>query len=160
VRFSPDGRLLVSGHSSTLVAMSSELHFNNERIYCWDTATGKKLWQIEGHWNEIASLAIAPDGKTLASIGHFGPVHLWETATGKHRRTFAAWANWVEGSSFYREDLRRSLAFSPDGRALALAGPDDRIHLWETASGVPLPSLGGHKGRVLTIAFAADGKTL
>ena len=55
---------------------------------------------------------------------------------------------------------RSALAFSPDGRALAVRGPDRSVHVWDVTAGKEIGQLKGHEGRVETVAFAPDGKTL
>jgi hypothetical protein len=53
------------------------------------------------------------------------------------------------------------IAFSPDGHSLALAeSHEPAIHLMEFATGKERMRLDGHHGRVVSLAFAADGRTL
>jgi hypothetical protein len=49
------------------------------------------------------------------------------------------------------------LRFRPDGRALAAAGCDGKVHRWDTAADAPtaLPPLDGHNGWVSGLAFSA-----
>jgi len=57
----------------------------------------------------------------------------------------------------------RSLAFTPDGSALAAAGGDTEdfaIHIWDVASGQKIGVLGGHSGIVWNVAFSPDGQML
>ncbi|GKZ85256.1 hypothetical protein AnigIFM56816_011022 [Aspergillus niger] len=54
----------------------------------------------------------------------------------------------------------RSVAFSPDGRTLASGSSDDKIKLWDTATGVEQRTLTGHSSWVWSVAFSPDGRTL
>ncbi len=54
-----------------------------------------------------------------------------------------------------------TLAFSPDGRTLAWAGPEDGIvRLTEAATGKERRQLTGHRGEVNSLAFAGAGRML
>ncbi len=99
----------------------------------------------------IASVALSPDGRWLATGNHFefGPgFKVWATATGRLERT---WAEVREARS----------VFSPDGRWLVTSAADGvscrRVGTWERGPEVP-------QGRASTapgpIAFSADGSIL
>src|SRR4029077_1810776 len=49
---------------------------------------------------------------------------------------------------------------SPDGRLLAVTTPEGVIGLWDWAKGKEVLKVQAHAGRVLSIAFSPDGKTL
>ncbi|HEV3259802.1 MAG TPA: WD40 repeat domain-containing protein [Gemmataceae bacterium] len=53
-----------------------------------------------------------------------------------------------------------SVAFSPDGKRLAAASYDRKIHLWDPATGKEVLQLVGHQDRVYSVAFSPDGKRL
>src|SRR5262245_44652095 len=52
------------------------------------------------------------------------------------------------------------LALSPDGKALATAGFDNAIKIWELGSFKEQKTLTGHGGPVYSVAYSPDGKTL
>lgn len=111
-RFSPDGRLLVSGKLDGTVML-------------WDVATGHALGPaLIGDRAPITSLDFGPDGKTFASIDIFGTVVLWDVAT---RRPV--------GSPFTASSVGASrIQFSPDGKALAVIGMDKPSSAWTIRS--------------------------
>ena len=52
------------------------------------------------------------------------------------------------------------VAFSPDGRTLAVASWDGRLSLWNAATGTHKRQVEGHTGRASCIAFSPNGRTL
>jgi WD40 repeat protein/serine/threonine protein kinase/Flp pilus assembly protein TadD len=67
----------------------------------------------------------------------------------------------------YQEALRipgadeiRCVAFSPDGRTLAVADGSSRVGLWDATSGQQRAVLEGHTAGVRTLAFSPDGRLL
>jgi WD40 repeat protein len=62
--FSPDGRTVATGQ--------------NEVVVLWETASGKKRGQFNGHRGVLSSVAFAPDGKALASGSRDGTALIWD----------------------------------------------------------------------------------
>ncbi len=102
--------------------------------------------------------AVSPDGRFIA-YGSQGPsfpikvkqyLAIQEIATGKTLRVVEA--PLPEGVGL--------MVFSPDGRSLAVSGGQPAIHIMEFTTGKERLRLDGHKGRVVSLAFAADGRTL
>jgi WD40 repeat protein len=52
------------------------------------------------------------------------------------------------------------MAFSPDGRTLAAESAGHRIRLWEVPTGRVRLTLPGHQAKILSLAFAPDGRRL
>jgi CHAT domain/WD domain, G-beta repeat len=52
----------------------------------------------------------------------------------------------------------RGVAFSPDGALLASA--EKAVRLWDAATGAPVRTLTGHRGKVRAVAFSPDGTLL
>ena len=76
-------------------------------------------------------------------------MRLWDTQTGENLHTYSLHTQVV-----------RSVAFSPDGRALASASRDGSVALWDTGAGTHLRTLTGHSHWVDGVSFTQNGRTL
>jgi RNA polymerase sigma factor (sigma-70 family) len=136
VAFAPVGKVLAAADDEGVVRL-------------WDADTGKLLHRLTGD----KDLAFSPNGKLLASASNEGTVHLWDTDSGKELRRWVV-CRWGLGGL-------TSIAFAPDGKALASAGMHDHgIRLWDPATGTEIRPFAGHTGVVVSLWFAASGKTL
>jgi WD40 repeat protein/energy-coupling factor transporter ATP-binding protein EcfA2 len=99
------------------------------------------------HTSSIVSLAISPDGKTLASGTTAGQAALWDTATGKKLHELVGHTYTVE-----------SIVFSPDGKHIATAADDQSVRIWDAASGEQINIIEGFPDIVWAIRFSPDGK--
>ena len=70
----------------------------------WEARSGKLLRTLEGHTDEVWSVAFDPQGGTLASGSDDETVKLWEARSGKLLRT-------LEG----HQAAVSSVAFDPQG---------------------------------------------
>jgi WD40 repeat protein len=106
----------------------------------------------------VRSVAVSPDGHTLASANTDHTIRLWSLTTDAAHpaplgQPLTGHTNGVNG-----------LAFSPDGHTLASGRTDTTVRLWnltDPAHSVPLgPPLTGHTAAVVSVAFSPDGHTL
>ncbi len=102
------------------------------------------------HDTNVAHVAFSPNGDTLASVGWDGTLRFWDTAAGE------PWARLprIEG-----ERTERSVAYSPDGKTLAV-GHDSFVQLLDPVTGRESFRSEPLKGGVRELLFSPDGKTL
>ena len=133
--FSPDGSVLVSGHSHDTVA------------HVWDVHSGREVARLREDGNAVHAVAFSPDGATLATAADTGrEIKLWETATWQVRRTLDC-----RGGPEYPH------AFSADGRSLWSAY-DQQVWRWDLAGGRRLREFSGeHRARVTRVAAFPTG---
>jgi WD40 repeat protein len=131
VAYAPDGKSVASVRGAT--------------IRTWDPATGRERGlEFQGHQAGVSAVALAPDGKVLASGGE--DIRLWDPATGKQVRRIAS-----QGTA---------LAFAPDGKSLASAGGrSSTVQVWDPASGQLIFKLPGPR-LLRAVAFSPDGRYL
>ena len=71
VAFSPAGKILASGGGDNVVKL-------------WDVTTGKELHTGLGHRGEVSSVAVSPQGTTVASVSRLDmTIRLWDLASSR-----------------------------------------------------------------------------
>ncbi len=152
VAFAPDGRTLASGSFDCSVRL-------------WDVEARQLRRIVDCGAGKVNAVSFSPDGRRLATAENpVGPassspgprqgvVRLRDARTGAVKKTLSG----LRG-------LVLSLAFAPDGRALATGGGRWRdfgeVALWDIASARETVYLHGHREWVECVAFSPDGGLL
>ncbi|RYP47535.1 hypothetical protein DL768_006412 [Monosporascus sp. mg162] len=110
---------------------------------------GACLQTLEGHVNEVNSVAFSHHDMYLASGSDDNTVKLWDAATGKCIQTLEGHGSWVN-----------SVAFSHDDKHLASGSSDTTIKIWDTATSKCIQALEGHRNGVVSVAFSHNSKYL
>jgi RNA polymerase sigma factor (sigma-70 family) len=117
----------------------------------WDFKTGTALETFKTVPGRLLSLAISPDGKTLASGGHRGGPFLWDAVTGRA-------VDLAPPGPRFRPSIP-GLVFAPDGKILAVADSNGQVRIWDVANRQELHRRDEHVGGVLNVALSPDGKS-
>ena len=177
LRFSPDGKHLA-------VAM----HHQDQSLFSvWNVElTTAVIAPVPG----VHAMAVdfSSDGKTVAAGDQDGTVRIYDLSSGRevlrrqigfapHTIRFSPGQNRLAASGGLEVRLIdldageilaemqhpakvRGIALSPDGKQLAAACADFRIHLWDTATGLPLRVLEGHQHDAVFVTFNHQGNLL
>ena len=115
----------------------------------WDAATDARPFTIPAPpRRKTEVIAISSDGRLVATAG-WGFVTLHDLQSGGERWNAYALEPWTA-----------ALAFSPDGRRLAVADREGIVSILDTASGATERTLAAPSGNVVGLAFGPDGDTL
>ncbi|MEG4304198.1 TIR domain-containing protein [Microcoleus sp. D3_18a_C4] len=101
----------------------------------------------------VYSLALSPDGKTLASAGDDGTIRLWNTSGYPMGKLIDPLPNGLTPAL-------HSVAWSPDGKTLVSGDTEGTIRLWDITGKLMGQRWEGDQGKVLSIRFSPDGKTI
>ncbi|HEY7425812.1 MAG TPA: WD40 repeat domain-containing protein [Gemmataceae bacterium] len=140
--FSPDGEAVALGDEKDVIHVCATR--NGARIRKIFPRLPNERFQA-GARTGVRALAWSPDGRTLA-------IHYWESG-------MAVYDPFRGREQFSLAGPLSALAFSADGRLLAVAGLH-RIHMYETATGQEVQRTPNLHSWILSVAFAPDGRTL
>jgi WD40 repeat protein/serine/threonine protein kinase/tetratricopeptide (TPR) repeat protein len=150
-----DGGTFVPGGKQFVTACADGL------IRVWDFETGRLIHSFAADRKRVRSLAISPDGTTLAAACQDtrppdyleGPapcvVSFWEL-TGRKRLA----------PSLLHGAMIRSIAWSPDGKNIVTGGWDGSAQVWDTTTGKPVGPTLRHPNPVNVVRFTPDGRTI
>ena len=135
--FSPDGTWMVSGN------------FAGDRLRIWDMTTARVRKEIQGPAGSLRFLIVSPDGSRVAATAFDSQskfrLRVCDVASGE--RLFSA-----EGAA---------LAYSPDGRWLAVRDADEKtVLLLDAQTHQTAARFHGHERLVHGAAFSPDSRRL
>lgn len=129
-----DGKRLAINHAGGLVTI-------------WDTKDGRLVYTLHGRTVGSDAAVFSPDGRWVAAISSpFEPARFWDVASGREVLALRG--------------VQECLAFSPDGRQVATAAPNNQVKIWDLGMGQEGLRLQGPKSIVVSVALSPDGQRL
>jgi len=165
--YSPGGSVALSGDGNLLA--QTLMKGQKVIISIWDVGRGEVRAEVEPIQARPVRSAFSPDGALLVTHGYlpvFNPrdpqagndlrrtVQVWNTQTGKEQFQATVIGGSPQGM------IMTGIAFSPDGKTLALSCGDGPIDLWDVSGGKHQKTLLGRSRMGHRLAFSADGKML
>jgi WD40 repeat protein len=117
---------------------------HDPHIHVVELASGKQVSAFGKH--TPFSIAISPDGKTLAS-GYWDIVTLWNMFAGERLAVLQGFGRYVEG-----------LSFSRDGKLLAAGSDFAGLQIWDVNRRTMIQSLDMEGAQVSESQFSPDGR--
>ena len=149
VTFSPDSRFLLADDSAGM------------RL--WDVTNGAEMRRFETNF-PVFGIALSPDGTQLfaATAAIMSPdpqpceFFVFDVPTGRTVSKFEIPADQTDELGCI---IWASPVFSRDGRTV-LAGVDERVIVWDIATGTRLRTFSGHSTSVTSIGLSPDGRSV
>ncbi|SEG42277.1 translation initiation factor eIF2A [Actinacidiphila yanglinensis] len=145
VALSPDGKLMATSYDSAVFSL-------------WDLTSYQRIGTFgQGDWWNQA-MAFSPDGRTLVvgsgdgqstATSDHGTVDLWDVRSRSKVRSLAT-----------TNCNLNSVAFSPDGRTLAVATGKGTVQLWDAVTHAAGEMLINKGSTASAVAFSPDGTLL
>jgi WD40 repeat protein len=142
VAYSPEAALLAGA------AGSPPPDTRDTRIFVWRVETGALIQTMLGHQGGSTSVAISPDGQTVASGGRDGLLKLWRTAGGALLKSIAGQSGGIT-----------AVAFTPDGQTVISAGGAGTVLFRRVSDGAVVRTIAAPNG-IAAMGLSADGSLL
>ena len=176
--WSPDGRLIATGHTALNMVGNRWADREHCVIRLYDPTTGSEVRTLTGHTGPLESLDFSPDGKLLVSSsgGQYLNDDFYERNSSDN--SIRIW-DVASGRELLKHDMPQAVKcvrFSIDGKTIASAagavGDKADVRLWrlpenlgqepreQAATIAEIRRLVGHKDNIEALAYSRDGKYL
>jgi len=131
VKYSADGRLLVSGSADATAKL-------------WGASNGEERGVLAGHTQGISDVAVSNDGATVATASDDRTIGLWDVERKTRVHT-------CQGHTSYVFCVR----FNPRCNLLASGSFDEHVRFWDPRSGSCVREIPAHSDPVTAVDFNA-----
>ncbi len=136
--FRPDGKFLAVNGS-------------DKKVHVWDTEARLETLSFGDRDRRIYGLRYSPDGQRIATLGPPPDgVKIWDGGTGRLTTSIGIDSGVAS----------RAVAFSPDGRRIAVASYGTAGRVYDIASKRQTLWLRGHDANLVDVAFSPDGRRI
>jgi WD40 repeat protein len=137
LRSSPDGQRLLAIPTTATV----------RRALLWRLDEPSQSWLLDSHNTPVISARFVNDNRAVLTGSGDGTARLWDTQTGRLRRSYSHGAVYVADA-----------AFDPEGAFAVTAGGDGVLRFWDVPSGHLMWVLPAHRSAIVGLHF--DGTSL
>lgn len=120
---------------------------NPFEIRIWNLDTGQIRHILPGHGARVRHLALAPDGRTAASVGDDRRLRFWDCRAGRSQADIPL-----------PPGRAAALALAPDGSFALTAHPEGIVRVWDSETGELVKSLRPHPAEIRTLFPVDDGR--
>jgi WD40 repeat protein len=106
---------------------------------------GEEIRSLDHNGSGVLIATFSSDGALVATVAYDGQARVWDSNTG------------VLVATFTQDGVITDVAFSPDGRRLAIGDSLGNAAIWDIATATRLFPLMGHMGSIASIVYSHDG---
>jgi WD40 repeat protein len=131
--YSPDGRRIITSS-------------DDDTVMLWDSETGERINYLVGHDDRVNSVAFSADGQFIVTASRDHTARVWQSPESVPPRVYSG--------------VMAVVAYSPDGRLLAIVDEQSIVHVLDAETGQELSLVDEHVVNAGTLSFSPDGLSL
>lgn len=143
VKFSPDGKTIVSGSDKT--------------IKLWDVKTGDQIWSVDGITFDLNEISFSQDGEFISAVSNKGEMHFFAKETGD---IFAPNYGLLSSNNNMTDADYTNFVFSNDCKLVGSCFWLKGLQLWDIKNGNSIINFNRKAESITGLSFSADSISL